>query len=97
MKKYYRIINENKVECFTIKAIDNNCDQVCYLATSDSTGEEVWLYRDAIEYIGRHKPNKIVSARDVTHEYEKYEKPEQVLLYPGQYIWGGEIRSKNRF
>lgn len=90
MKKYYYIKPENKVEGFTIQCDSKMADgRTCYLAISCTTGEEVWLYPDAIEYI-RHKPkHKIVSA------YEVKEPPQGVSPY--QYMWGYQTRDKRRY
>ena len=85
MKKHYYIIPENKVESFTVQCASKISDgEVCYLANSCTTGEEVWLYKDTVEYT---KPKrKIVSAYEV-------KTPIQGLT-PNEYFWGGEIRDK---
>lgn len=87
-KKYYYIISKNAVEAFDIECEDKlpNGD-VCYLAKSCSTGEEVWLYKDCVKYMGCKKRH---------HEsFPAYEvkQPAQGLA-PYQYMWGQQILDK---
>lgn len=86
MKKYYYIQSENKIESFIIQCSSKMSDgRTCYLGNSYSTGEEVCLYPDFIEYT-EHKPkHKIVPA---------YEVKQPAGLTSNKYIWGGEIRDK---
>lgn len=84
-KKYYYIISRNAIEAFDIECESKACGEVCYLAKSCSTSEEVWLYKDCIEYT--KKPHKILRAYEVN-------KSNTISLSPYEYIWGGQIRDK---
>ena len=87
--KYYYIIQENNVVGFTIQCESKISDgRTCYLANSNTTGEEVWLYPDCIEFVNTcaNKKHKIVSAYEV-------KKPTQGLA-PYEYYWGRSIRDK---
>lgn len=85
MMKYYFIPSENKVESFSIQCESKLSNgNVCYLANLYSTGEEVWLYKDAIEYT-KCRNHKIIPA---------YEVDKPLSLTPYEYFWGGQIRDK---
>lgn len=89
-KKYYYIISKNTVEAFDIECESKVNGDVCYLAKSCLTSEEVWLYKDHIEFVkGRsNRSHKILSAYEVKN-------PNQTRsLTPYEYIWGGQIRDK---
>lgn len=84
-KKYYYIISKNLVEAFDIECESKVHGDICYLAKSCSTGEQVWIYKDCIEYTKR--PHKILPAYEVKN-------PSSSLLPPNTYFWGGQLRDK---
>ena len=88
MKKYYYIPSENKSVSFTIQFKHKTLSgETYYLAYSCDNGEEVWLYKDAIEYTERGKKHQIVDAYEVPYTYNQ----PCISLNPYQYL---EWRSK---
>jgi hypothetical protein len=89
-KKYYYIISKNLVEAFDIECESKVHGDICYLAKSCSTGEQVWIYKDCIEYIkGKRK-----RAHNTLPAYEVKNPIQSQGLAPYKYYWGGEIRDK---
>lgn len=88
-KKYYYIFSENMTEAFDIECESKAHGEVCYLAKSCRTGEEVWLYKDCIEYTKGKRPHKILRAYEVKN-------PPSSGFPPDVYVWGGQIRDKYR-
>lgn len=87
--KYYYIPSKNIVMGFRIKCESKSSDgSICYLANSISTGEECWLYEDAIEFCGPNS-NRRARKHRILYGYET-SKPDG--LNPYQYVWGGQIR-----
>lgn len=87
-RKYYYIISKNTVEAFDIECESKTHGDVCYLAKSCSTGEEVWIYKDCIEYTAK---SRVKRSRNILPAYE-VQTPQS--LTPYEYYWGGEIRDK---
>ena len=91
LKKYYYIPSDNKRAAFTVQFKHTSVTgETYYLAHSCDNGEEVWLYKDAIEYTERGKKHKIVSAYEVPYNYNQ----PHISLNPYEYVWGGEVRDK---
>lgn len=89
--KYYYIPSNNKIMKFVIHAESKlNFGEICYLATDVLTGNNVWLYKDCIEFCNSNKPNRNIK-HTVVPAYET--KTNTVgIQRPYQYIWGSQIR-----
>ena len=88
MKKYYYIPEENKTIGFTIQCRSKTSDgKSFYIAHSTITGEEVWLFDNAIEFCERKKYSRTIYAYEV-------QTPPSGTLSINQYVWGGEVRDK---
>lgn len=89
--KYYYIPSNNKVMKFVIQAkCSTSSGEPCYLATDVLTGNDVWLYKDCIEFCNSNKPDKRANHTIVpAHE----SKSDTIgIQRPYQYIWGGQVR-----
>ena len=89
--KYYYIPSNNKVMKFVIQAKSSSSSgEPCYLATDVLTGNDVWLYKDCIEFCNSNKPDKRAK-HTIVPAYES--KTDTIgIQRPYQYIWGGQIR-----
>lgn len=88
--KYYEL-ETGEIKTFTIESYDSRGK--CYLAKDSNTDEEVWLFKDAIEYAKSHK---IIYAYEVSESIAKTFSNASVQLSSNDYVWGGEIRDKRR-
>lgn len=92
--KYYYIPSNNKVMKFIIRAeskLDNG--EVCYLATDVATGNDVWLYKDCIEFCNSNKPNPKIK-HTIVPAHETKQNSIGIQFNPNEYIWGVEVRDK---
>ncbi len=67
IKKYYKSYETGEIKTVIVEFYDDKGN--CYLAKDFYTGEEVWLFEDAIEYTKTH---------NIIHAYEV---PEYVARY----------------
>ena len=90
--KYY-IPSENKIMKFVIQAESKTSNgDICYLATDTVTGNDVWLYKDAIEFCNTNKPNPRIKHTIVSGYETKFSTVNPFSPY--EYVWGGQVRNK---
>lgn len=92
--KYYYIYSANKVMKFIVQAESKLANgEVCYLATDVTTGNDVWLYKNFIEFCNSKGPNPRIK-HTIVQAYETKPNNSGYQFNPYQYMWGQQILDK---